>query len=768
MRFTTGLLIKQQKVPATKPSRAVETASIPPALSSSDLIRCLVTESLQQKVISNMVVLQDPKAILVPQMMTLNSSKTNEDVAPVNTYTLINSTSKLSMGPDYVWCSDPPPVSPSRSLPSKVQSMQKQLNSYSTGFFDVAAVNGSFIGAGAENLHSLDHRYVSPPADNGCETTGAQYLSTHDPDFTRLTLQPCDLLEFQVQNPAHIFLPMTNSQSHAASFPVMSMPQCVQETNSIRGWGDLQTDPQELPALSRIIRAPENVTSGSQNGSSTAQPGEESQKLSSSSRETWPKLSRSQRKSTTTKSECRLSLSSTVPASQVALDSFSATNKVQSNERLNRLFMSNQRDVQEEEMRSWQQKVEPTTLSIESETWTTMDTTAGHLVIPVSVPVTKKDQEKGDEINEITNYLRRNNTEKGKKTRPCPKPLYIPPPVLENNSSSSGCFQSSMRSPESLLSEYLYSGDPLCQFTPPPMLSPIRQGTGLYFNTFCTPSSAKYQPPALDEEDGGKICLVKDLMLYPVQPHINIGDRFQALIPECKDRSLLEGEEEKADLVWRPCLPTVAVSHLLNFACSSAVPRGGCNLELALHCLHFSQCHVLQKLDECQEALDKLLGNEQQKLLPRCLADYHYAGSDHWSGTEKCQFKKAYYKQQKNFSYIQSMIPGKNIYQCVEYYYTWKKILGLKRLSTEQSFDGEETLDRKEPHSGIKIKSKNQKKETEPKEKSLKSQKETRDGEEPKKFACQECERVFDKVKSRNAHMKKHRVQEYNARDFYY
>ncbi|XP_056395916.1 zinc finger protein 541 isoform X3 [Hyla sarda] len=416
-------------------------------------------------------------------------------------------------------------------------------------------------------------------------------------------------------------------------------------------------------------------------------------------------------------------------------------------------MLTHLKDIGKESVGISQHKVEPTASTLESGSWTTKRTTVGQLVIPVSVPFSETDQQKRETV--ITH-----TTKKGKKKSSCPKSLYIPPPVVENTPTSSGSFQSTMRSPHTPLSDLL-NGALQHQYTPPPMLSPIRRGTGLYFNTFCSASSAKYQPPSLIKKETGEFFFVKDNIEFSVQPHINIGDQFQAVIPECRDQLGLEREEEKADLVWRPCLDNEAMSNFVNLACSSAVPGGGHNLELGLHCLYFSQGNIL-------EALDKLLVKGPLKLLlPRCLANYHYAGSDHWSAAEKRQFKKAYSKEGKDFSYIQSMIPGKSVHQCVEYYYTWKTILSFERrqtpeqtLSAEQSFSGEEPHGKKEPHTGVKVKSKKQKKNGEPKGNPPFSQNESRDGEYPIKFVCPECNRVFEKVKSRNAHMKIHRLQE--------
>ncbi|NXV88774.1 ZN541 protein, partial [Calonectris borealis] len=61
------------------------------------------------------------------------------------------------------------------------------------------------------------------------------------------------------------------------------------------------------------------------------------------------------------------------------------------------------------------------------------------------------------------------------------------------------------------------------------------------------------------------------------------------------------------------------VTELLNMACSSAMPGGGTNLELALHCLHEAQGNVL-------EALEMLLLGAPHRSESHPLANYHYAG----------------------------------------------------------------------------------------------------------------------------------------------
>ncbi|NXX46087.1 ZN541 protein, partial [Tricholaema leucomelas] len=61
------------------------------------------------------------------------------------------------------------------------------------------------------------------------------------------------------------------------------------------------------------------------------------------------------------------------------------------------------------------------------------------------------------------------------------------------------------------------------------------------------------------------------------------------------------------------------VTELLNMACSSAMPGGGTNLELALHCLHRAGGDIL-------EALQLLLFGAPPEPPSHPLANYRYAG----------------------------------------------------------------------------------------------------------------------------------------------
>lgn len=80
------------------------------------------------------------------------------------------------------------------------------------------------------------------------------------------------------------------------------------------------------------------------------------------------------------------------------------------------------------------------------------------------------------------------------KRRPRPEPLFIPPPkpsvfIVPPVYSSITPYQSHLRSPVRL------ADNPLTMppYTPPPILSPVREGSGLYFSTFLSSAAASSQ-----------------------------------------------------------------------------------------------------------------------------------------------------------------------------------------------------------------------------------------------------------------------------------
>ncbi|KAH0518574.1 Transcriptional-regulating factor 1 [Microtus ochrogaster] len=276
-----------------------------------------------------------------------------------------------------------------------------------------------------------------------------------------------------------------------------------------------------------------------------------------------------------------------------------------------------------------------------------------------------------------------------KKFRHRPEPLFIPPPpssYTPNPTSYSGAtlYQSQLRSPR-ILGDHLLL-DPaheLPPYTPPPMLSPVRQGSGLFSNVLISGHGPGVHPqlPLTPLTPTPRVLLCRSSSIdgsnvtvtpgpgeqaVDVEPRINIGLRFQAEIPELQDVSTLAQDTHKATLVWKPwpelenqalqqqgtgTCEEPAVENLLNLCCSSALPGGGTNSEFALHSLFEAKGDVMA-------ALESLLLRKPVRLKCHPLANYHYAGRS--PGT-LCPVK------------------SKTVAQCVEYYYTWKKIMRLGR-----------------------------------------------------------------------------------------
>ncbi|XP_057679115.1 mitotic deacetylase associated SANT domain protein a isoform X2 [Corythoichthys intestinalis] len=424
------------------------------------------------------------------------------------------------------------------------------------------------------------------------------------------------------------------------------------------------------------------------------------------------------------------------------------------------------------------------------------------------------------------------------KRRPRPEPLIIPPPrpstlIPASVYSNITAYQSNLRSPVRLPDNPLI----LPPYTPPPILSPVREGSGLYFSTFLTNFAASNQihlplptpktatrsllrstssditPPVLP--------LITDATPVSLEPRINIGQQFQAEIPELRQQHSSQFDPHKADLVWLPLedshlkhTETDRVESLMNMACCSVLSGGGTNQELALHCLHESGGDFIATIRHLLH---------QDPVFPEGhhLADYHYSGSDRWSTEEKQYFNKGMSAYSKDFILVQKLVQTKTVAQCVEFYYTYKKQVKIARNGILTYGPSDSPVDNKYTEAVVDVKSSQQSKPThlnveikeqpsyeqesnpqaimahslqahdyagsvlvvkEP-ENVLKDASYTSAPQRPRSdaaakkakvpvkptldpdavFPCKKCGRVFNKVKSRSAHMKSHAEQEKKA-----
>ncbi|XP_062341636.1 zinc finger protein 541 isoform X2 [Osmerus eperlanus] len=400
------------------------------------------------------------------------------------------------------------------------------------------------------------------------------------------------------------------------------------------------------------------------------------------------------------------------------------------------------------------------------------------LVIPVSVPVTtdpdlaykeREDSTRTPDAQGCSGRVR------GNRRLDFMKSLIIPPPAPRRLPAEeamggawgrgAGCYTSQLRSPMYLVDHLLNPSSQPPPYTPPPMLSPLRPGTGLYFSTLpplhpCPPPST--YTATLDGVDG--ISLEMDDTVVSIKPRINVGQRFQAEIPPTRNVLLMLYDEHPAQLVWAPWGDTSTntdtqkrVEELLDLCCSSVLPGGGTNTELALHCLHEVQGDILA-------ALDLLLMRGDYRSSTHPLSDYHYAGSDHWTPLEKRLFCKALLTHEKDFQLIHSELQTKSVSQCVEYYYGMKKIKKFKPRSSNRGSDkkeGAETESSPEHTEDNPLGRRGSRRRLlRPDYRAMGLLEENSASGGALEYTCRECGRVFDRVKSRSAHMKSHRKSE--------
>uniref|UniRef100_A0A672RMI8 ELM2 and SANT domain-containing protein 1-like n=1 Tax=Sinocyclocheilus grahami TaxID=75366 RepID=A0A672RMI8_SINGR len=397
------------------------------------------------------------------------------------------------------------------------------------------------------------------------------------------------------------------------------------------------------------------------------------------------------------------------------------------------------------------------------------------------------------------------------RRRPRPEPLVIPQPctfITPSVYSSITPYQSNLRSPVRLLDH----ASIIPPYTPPPILSPVREGSGLYFSAVLSSMAAGSQvlpPPSTprsatrsllhatssSEITPPALSVIGEAKPVSLEPRINIGSRYQAEIPELLDGTLALQDQHEATLVWLPnskadSTPSqdTRLDDLMNLVCSSVTYGGGTNPELAMHCLHECRGDVM-------EALEMMLMKNPIFSKNHDLANYHYAGSDCWTVDEKRCFNKGISAYRRDFFLVQKLVRNKTVAQCVEFYYTYKKQakVGRNGTYTYGPLEPEDNIpvvkaitafrhyvaheDQKnsfvEESSGLMPATQPSFKTPSPappKPRSDSTGKKNRastgnksQGEPEGIFPCKKCSRVFYKVKSRSAHMKSHAEQEKKA-----
>uniref|UniRef100_A0A0K0FFA3 Transcription factor with AP2 domain(S) n=1 Tax=Strongyloides venezuelensis TaxID=75913 RepID=A0A0K0FFA3_STRVS len=156
------------------------------------------------------------------------------------------------------------------------------------------------------------------------------------------------------------------------------------------------------------------------------------------------------------------------------------------------------------------------------------------------------------------------------------------------------------------------------------------------------------------------------------KPYMNIGIEHQAKIKPWTGKKIKNREEKKesAILLFDPKV----ISHLTQetvaayeaLACSELMPKGGRNIELALHILYENKGNI-------QAAVMDLMRIEQLEwdMYP-IVNNTKYLLTEYWSKLEMNAFSEAIFKTEKNFNKMSREIGTKTTKQCIEFYYFWK------------------------------------------------------------------------------------------------
>ncbi|XP_026742929.1 zinc finger protein 628-like isoform X2 [Trichoplusia ni] len=252
-------------------------------------------------------------------------------------------------------------------------------------------------------------------------------------------------------------------------------------------------------------------------------------------------------------------------------------------------------------------------------------------------------------------------------------------------------------------------------YTPRPILPPDREGSGLLIELTTGMTATETDVLAqLDE---------------PRHAQINIGRDFQADLPElCNDRIDLHRVSEQ--LLWDPgindALDDNEVRMFMELAMCAAMPVGGHTREFAL-----------QTLGECGGDIRAAT----LRLMSRPAAPAQH--ESRWAPDEVEAFLAGLGHYDKDFYRISQLVRTKDSKQCVQFYYFWKKLtkdyktLYLRSWTVEQPVSTQGSVGQFTAPAASTSSSPS----------SL----------ETEEFPCKICGKVFNKVKSRSAHMKSHR-----------
>lgn len=196
----------------------------------------------------------------------------------------------------------------------------------------------------------------------------------------------------------------------------------------------------------------------------------------------------------------------------------------------------------------------------------------------------------------------------------------------------------------------------------------------------------------------------------------------------------------------------------LEFTSSPCIRGGGCSIEHALQTLYETDGNVMK-------AMERLIANKDDL--------------DGWSMGEQLMFERSIVKHGKRFDLISQDIKTKSVKKCIEFYYLWKhspsrspsvnyqpktKFLNATNSNTQQTITSG-TLVRQPLAQSCNIttsqQSANCSNEINNNSKLITNNNGNIIVDNTALFLCKVCGRAFEKIKSRSAHMKRHKNERY-------
>lgn len=206
--------------------------------------------------------------------------------------------------------------------------------------------------------------------------------------------------------------------------------------------------------------------------------------------------------------------------------------------------------------------------------------------------------------------------------------------------------------------------------------------------------------------------------------------------------------------IWSPHvmqnLNDTDLSLYLEFSCTACIPGGGCTVDRALQVLYESAGDVMS-------AMERLLCQQ--------------SANNFWTQSERQLFEKLIMVHGKNFLHVSRDIRSKSVKECVEFYYLWKKRSSprnaisypYKSLSSASAASNDESITPTittplATTSSISTTSASSSSTSASSTSTSSSNSTTTTSPPPSEnFPCKVCGRVFEKIKSRSAHMKRHK-----------